>query len=309
MLGADARDVERRDQVLRVAEAEPEALLVVTGPTGSGKSALALDVAVAIGGEIINADSVQIVRYFDIGSGKPTPAERARVPHHLVDVLEPLDDIDASRFAALADRAIADVLARGKRPILCGGTFLWIRALLFGLVDAPPANDAIRAAHREAAAREGRAALHERLRAVDPEAAARLHPNDLVRVSRALEVFETTGQRLSALQAAHGFREPTRPARLFAVTRDPETLTARMRQRIVEWLDQGWIDEVKSLMGRGFSEARAMSSVGYREVAAHVRGELASGDSEALLEAILRATRVYARRQKTFLKQAPATWL
>lgn len=294
------------ERIVQSTRMNPDALLVITGPTASGKSALALEAALALNGEIVSADSVQIVRYFDIGSGKPTAAERAQVRHHLIDAVEPLDDIDASQFSKMADSAIDDALSRGKRPIVCGGTFLWIRALLHGLVDAPPADEALRAAHRDLAAREGRAALHERLRRVDPVSAERLHPNDVVRVSRALEVFESSGRRMSELQDAHGFRAPRRPTRLFGIRQSSEVLTARIEARVHEWLRGGWLDEVRSLFERGFGSARAMSSVGYREVAMHLRGELSAGE---LPGAIVRSTRVYARRQRTFTKQAEIEWL
>lgn len=299
-------DEARVARVLAAARAAPSALLVVTGPTASGKSDLALAVAEALGGEIVNADSVQIVRHFDLGSGKPSPAERARVPHHLLDVLDPQDDVDASRFAALAREAIADIEARGRRAIVCGGTYLWIRALVFGLVEAPPADEAVREEHRAFAAREGRSALHARLAAVDPASAERLHPNDVVRVSRALEVFETSGRRLSELQAAHGFRDAARETEMFAIRHAPEALTARIEARTAAWLTGGFVAEVRELLARGYADTRAMGSVGYREVAMHLRGEI---DLPALGPAIVRATRLYARRQRTFLKQAPVTWL
>jgi tRNA dimethylallyltransferase len=299
-------DRRRLDLVLRVARQRPNALLVLTGPTASGKSALALAAAEALGGEIVSADSVQIVRGFDIGSGKPTGAEQARVRHHLIDALDPLENIDASRFASMADSAIADVVARGHRPILCGGTFLWIRALLYGLVEAPPADEATRRTHRAIVESAGRAALHERLRAVDPESATRLHPNDVVRISRALEVFETTGRKLSELQADHGFRAAKYDAALFAIARTTEELTARISERVFTWLEAGWIDETQKLLDEGYAEARAMGSVGYREVATYLHGEIAR---EELGPTIVRATRVYARRQRTFLKQAAIEWL
>src|SRR4029077_18605609 len=141
--------------------------------------------------------SVQIYRAFDVGSGKPSAEERARAPHHLIDALDPLEAGDAARYAELAARAIADVRARGCVPIVCGGTFLWVKALLFGLAEAPAADARLRARHLAIVESRGRAALHQALRAVDPEIAARLHPNDLVRVSRALEVYELTGKAMS----------------------------------------------------------------------------------------------------------------
>ncbi len=283
-------------------------LLCVVGPTASGKSALALRLATSLGGEILSADSMQIYRGFDIGTGKPSLAERQQVPHHLVDVAEPLELWDAARWASEAARLIDDVSARGKLPIVCGGTFLWVRALIFGLAEAPRGDDELRARHRAWAEREGRAALHERLAQVDPSSAARLSPNDFVRVSRALEVFEITGRPLSEVQAEHGFREPRYAARLVGVAREKPELDALIATRVRGMLEAGWLDEVRSLQARGLGEARAMGSVGYRQVAE----ALAAGtqdDTEALTDAVVRATRVFARRQRTWLRDQPVEWL
>jgi tRNA dimethylallyltransferase len=294
------------DDLLRDLEREPERLLAFVGPTGSGKSALAMEVAARIGGEVVSVDSVQIYRYFDVGSGKPSAEELARVPHHLVSVVEPLDPVDAARFVALADAAIAGVRARGRVPILCGGTFLWMKALLSGLADAPPASEELRAAHRAFAEAHGRPALHARLAEVDPPSAARLHPNDLVRVSRALEVWELLGRRLSDLHAEHGFRGERYPSKLLAIAREPKVLRTRIEARVRDFLAAGWVDEVRSLDARGFGAARAMGSVGYREVLAHVRGLL---KAEELEGAISRATWIFARRQKTWLGHEPVSWI
>src|SRR5262245_30491550 len=193
-------------------------LLVVVGPTASGKTALAIELAERHGGEILSADSVQVYRHFDIGTGKPSAAELARAPQHLLDLVEPEQTLDAARWAELADAEIRAILARGKRPIVCGGSFLWVRALLYGLAPAPPASEAIRVQHRAIAAEaDGRARLHARLAEVDPPSAARLAANDFVRVSRALEVFELSGKPLSDWHAGHGFREPRFRARLLGV--------------------------------------------------------------------------------------------
>jgi tRNA dimethylallyltransferase len=294
------------DRAVRLAHEDQEALLAVVGPTASGKTELAVRVAERLGGEIVSADSVQIYRHFDIGSGKPTPAERARAPHHLIDALDPLDRVDAARFASLAQGAIDDIRARGKRPILCGGTFLWVKALLYGLAEAPPASETIRARHRALADAEGRPALHARLAAVDPVIAARLHPNDLVRVSRALEVHELTGEPMSSWQARHGFATPRLRARLVGLEVDPEELTRRITARVHAWLEAGWADEVRALVGAGYGDSRAMGSVGYREV----RASLASSPSrEELAILIVRSTRIFARRQRTWLHHAAMTWL
>jgi len=287
------------------AVAEEGVLVAIVGPTASGKTELACRLAERMGGEVVSVDSVQVYRRFDIGSGKPTAEELARAPHHLVGVIEPGDAIDAARYAALATAAIEEVRGRGKRAIVCGGTFLWVKALLFGLAEAPPASAEIRERHQAIAQASGRAELHRLLAAVDPASAARLHPNDQLRVSRALEVFELTGEPLSALQQGHAFREARYDARLVALPVPPEELTLRIARRVDGWLLAGWIDEVAALLAEGHGDARAMGSVGYREVRAHVQGEL---QRSALAESIVRATRVFARRQRTWLNHADVAW-
>ncbi len=286
-------------------------LLVIVGPTASGKTELALRLAELAGGEIVSADSVQVYRRFDIGSGKPDAAERARAPQHLLDVVEPQAAFEVARFVDRADDAIRFIAARGRRPIVCGGTFLWVRALLYGLADAPPANDERRAEHQRLAESEGREAVHARLAEVDPECAARLHPNDFVRVSRALEVFELTGRKLSDLQAAHGFSEPRYRARLIGIGHDRETQDARIRARCAAMFRAGWVDEVRDLTRRGYGASRAMGAVGYRQI----HDALAQDDAldeaaqSALEDEVYRATRVFARRQRTWLREEPVTWL
>jgi tRNA dimethylallyltransferase len=285
-----------------------ERLLAVVGPTASGKSELAIALCRRIGGELVSADSVQVYRRFDIGSAKPSPAERALVPHHLIDEFDPLEPVDAARFVELGRARIADIVARGKRPVLCGGTFLWVRALVYGLAAAPAADESIRARHRDEAERHGRAALHLRLREIDPESFARLAPNDLVRVSRALEVYELTGKPLSALQAEHGFREPEYDVRLVGIRHDPAQLTERIERRVAGMFERGWLDEVRALLQGGYGEARALRSVGYRQVAE----ALAAGgaiDTKELATRVTRATRIFARRQLTWLRDEPVSWL
>lgn len=290
------------------ASSEAAPLVVVVGPTASGKTALAVRLAEERGGEIVSADSVQVYRRFDIGSGKPSAEERARAVHHVLDVLDPNEPIDAAGWATLAIRAIDDIRARGREPIVCGGTFLWVRALLFGLAGAPPADQAIRARHRARAETEGRPALHAELAQVDPESAARLAPNDLVRVSRALEVHELTGIPLSRWQAEHGFRTPRYTARLVGVRRERDELDRRIEARVRAMLAAGWLDEVRALRAAGFGASRAMGAVGYKQVSL----ALASGapiDTEALAVSIVRATRIFARRQRTWLRDEPVEWL
>jgi tRNA dimethylallyltransferase len=281
-------------------------LVAVVGPTASGKTELACSLAERVDGEVVSADSVQIYTRFDVGSGKPTESELARAPHHLVGALDPHEPVDAARFASLASGAIDDIRARGKVPIVSGGTFLWVKALIHGLVEAPPASEEVRARHRGIVEKSGRAELHRMLSEVDAASAARLHVNDALRVGRALEVYELTGTKLSEAQEKHAFAERRYPSRLVARTVSPDALTGRIEQRARAWLGGGWIEEVRALIADGYEDARAMGSVGYREVAAHVRGDL---DRDALLGAVVRATRVFARRQRTWLNHADVAWL
>jgi tRNA dimethylallyltransferase len=285
-----------------------ERLLAVVGPTASGKSALALQLCRRLDGELVSADSVQLYRRFDIGSAKPSLRERAEVPHHLIDEFDALEPVDAARFAALARARIAEIRARGKQPIVCGGTFLWLRALVYGLADAPAADPAIRARHQSLVAQHGRPWLHARLLEVDPESHARLSPNDLVRVSRALEVHELTGKPLSALQAQHGFREADYAVRFVGIRYDPARLTERIEQRVASMFERGWLDEVRGLLADGYAEARALRSVGYRQVAEALT---AGGPIEVpeLAARVTRATRIFVRRQLTWLRDEPVTWL
>lgn len=310
MTSIEASDADRfaraADALADELAATKTVLPVFVGPTASGKSDLALELAARIDGEIVNTDSVQIYRHFDLGTGKPSASERARIPHHLLDAWEPLETVDASAFAQAADLAIAGIRTRGKVPILCGGSFLWTRAVISGLAGAPPADPELRASYLEVERTRGREALHEELKRVDPESAARLHPRDFVRVTRALEVFAQSGKTLSAFQAEHGFRDARYEALLVGVARDEPELTARIRKRVTGWLEASWIAAVESLVARGYEHARPMQSVGFREILAHLRGEIRS---EELPEKIVRSTRIFARRQRTWLKQQPVRWL
>ena len=193
-----------------------------------------------------------------------------------------------------------------KIPLVVGGTFFWVRALTVGLAPAPAADADVRARHKELADAEGRPALHAELAKIDPAGAARLHPNDLVRVSRALEVFELSGRTMTSFQTEHGFKEKRFDARLVARSHDAAALTERIATRVDAWLAGGWLDEVAALVLAGHGEARAMGSVGYAEARAHVEGKLPRAD---LREAIIRATRVFARKQRTWLGHADVEWL
>jgi len=283
-------------------------LLVIVGPTASGKTDLAVRLAERHGAEIVSADSVQVYRRFELGTGKPTGEQRARVNFHLVDIVEPLEPMDAARWATLAERTVDEIEAKNKLAIVCGGTFLWVRALLFGLAPAPPADDALRARHQERVRKEGRASLYAELTRLDPESAARLAPNDFVRVSRALEVFELTGIPLSRWHAQHGFREPRFKARLLGIRHPRDGLDRRIAERAEQMLAAGWVDEVQRLLDEGFASARAMGSVGYKQIAEAIRAG-GSIEEQKLRDQIVRATKVFARRQRTWLRDEPVAWL
>lgn len=278
------------------------AIVVIGGTTGSGKTELALALARRFAGELVGADSVQVYRGFDIGSAKPDADELGGVPHHLIDVIDPDDAIDAARFAALADEAIAAIAARGRLPIVVGGTGLWLRALVRGLVALPPPDPALRAGLEAEVARLGAPALHARLAHLDPRAAGAIHPNDALRIVRALEVHAQTGRALGELRHQHALGAPRYPTLFFALDRPREALRTRLERRVDTMLARGWVDEVRALLARWGPDVRAFGSVGYREILAHVRGALSLEEARA---AAVRASWVYTRRQRTWFRSEP----
>jgi tRNA dimethylallyltransferase len=274
------------------------AIVTIVGPTASGKSALALRLAERVGAEIVSCDSMQIYRGLDIGTAKPTVAERSRVPHHLIDVAAPDEIFSAARYAALADDALASIAERGRPALIVGGTGLYLRGLRFGLVDAPPRDEALRAElYAEERAEPGR--LHRRLAEVDPHSARRLAPADLVRVVRALEVERLTGRTLHAHHAAH---QPRPRHQMTVLVLDPPLAVLRPRivERTAEMLRLGLLEEVRAIVETYGPELPALTAVGYRQAAAHIRGELPVTE---LSRAIERATIAYARRQRTWFKK------
>jgi tRNA dimethylallyltransferase len=282
------------------------AVVVVAGPTASGKTALGIGLALRLGGEIVNADSQQVYRGLDAGTAKPTAEERAAVPHHLLDVVEPGEGMDAVRWAAMADEAIAAVAARGRLPVVVGGTGLYLRTLLHGVVAAPGRDAALRAALEADAKRLGRPALHARLAAVDPDAAARIRPNDLVRIVRALEIA-AGGARPSELHAAHRFQEERYRATLLALDVPRAELHARIDARVPALFARGLLAEAERLLARFGGRLPARVPIGYAEAAAVLRGELS--ESEAVRR-IRVAHRRYARRQVIWLRKEPGVrWI
>ena len=290
-----------------------ERAFILTGPTACGKSALALDLAERIGGEIVALDFMTVYRGMDLGTAKPTAADRARVPHHLIDVLDPWESLTVAWWLAQAEAACADIAARGKRPIFVGGTPFYLKALLHGLFDGPPADTEIRRALEADAARDGNAAVHARLAAVDPKTAARLHPNDVRRVVRALEVHSLTGKPISDWQqtwdtpsftdAPETAPPPARvPAAVLELPRD--TLYDRINRRVDAMLVGGWLDEVRALRELPHPLSReARQALGYRELLEYLGS---GGDWSATVELIRTHTRQFAKRQLTWFRHLPA---
>jgi tRNA dimethylallyltransferase len=275
----------------------------LVGPTASGKTALALELAETLGAEIVSADSRQVYRRMDIGTAKPTAAERRRVPHHCLDLIDPEESFDAGRFRAAATAALADAHGRGRAALVVGGTGLWVRVLLRGLCPAPPRAPAIRAALRALGTRHGTAELHRHLAAIDPPLAARVHPRDAVRVERALEVAFASGRRLSEWHAAHRFAEAPYDVLVVGLALPTPALDVRIAARAQSMLDAGFADEVRRLRASGLAEAApAWASVGYREMRGHVDG---ASDLASALAAMVRATRRFAKRQGTWFRREP----
>jgi tRNA dimethylallyltransferase len=281
--------------------------LAVLGPTASGKSDLAMDLARQLGGELVCCDSQQVYIGMDVGTAKPTRDERREIPHHLLDVVHPDEPFHAARWAAMARVALRAIAARGRLPIVVGGTGLYFRALTAGFFEAPPPDPAIRARHRDEAERLGVEALHGRLAAVDAGAAAAIGRRDLMRISRALEVYEQTGVPITALR-----RQAAPPADLapHAIVLDPPLpeLRGRIEARAARMFAEGFEDEVRALRAAGYGPAlRPLQALGYQQVGALLEGTCTRDEA---LAGTIAATVAYARRQRTwFRKEAAAARL
>jgi len=277
----------------------------IVGPTASGKTSVALELAGNIthgdqaGGEIISLDSMQLWRGMDIGTAKPTAEERRRVRHHLIELLEPSESFSVARYVEAAQAAVAEIAGRGRVPLFVGGTALYLKALLAGLFEGPSADWALRAELRRIAAEHGPAHLHERLQSVDPGTAQRLHPNDLRRIVRALEVYEKTGTPISELQRQWSAQRSGRQPPIFGIARDRAGLYDRINRRVDEMMQGGLLDEVRRLLTMNPGR-EARQALGYRELIAHLAGEIPSLDEAVGL--IKRNTRRFAKRQLTWFR-------
>jgi tRNA dimethylallyltransferase len=278
-------------------------LVIITGPTATGKTALAIELAKQYEAEIVSADSRQVYRYLDIGTAKPTPAQLEAVPHHLLDVVNPDEQFDSARFRTLALAAIADIHQRGKRVLVVGGTGLYLRALTRGLFTGPPADPTLRTRLQAQEVSEGKGFLHHQLRKVDPEVANRLHPNDAVRLIRALEVFLLTGKPMSHWQREHGFRDRPFATLMVGLVCERETLHRRIAERCQQMLKDGLVDEVRRVWDMGYGpELPVMQTIGYAQAKAFLQGKCS--EEEALAQ-MTTETKQLAKRQLTWFRAEP----
>lgn len=278
-------------------------IIVLGGPTGVGKTRFSLALAERFGMEVVNYDSVQLYRGLDIGAAKPSLAERGRAPHHLFDILWPDEENNVADYMARAHQVIAEVHARGKMPLLVGGTGMYARILVHGLFEAPQPDAEIRRRHREIVAESGPETLFEMLTRVDPELAGKLHPNDVFRVSRGLEIFEQTQKPMSQHQREHRFRTPNYDALKIGLTRPRDELYARINQRVDQMMAAGLLQEYQGLIAQGYGPAlKPLQALGYRQMGAHVFEGVALEDA---VEDMKSATRRYAKQQLNWFRSEP----
>ena len=280
----------------------------IIGCTGSGKGSLGRELARRGGAEIVSIDSMKVYRRMDIGTAKPSPELRREIPHHLIDVVEPSEDFSVARYVELADAAVADIHGRGRPVLVVGGTPLYIKALAEGLFEGPGADPAVRDRLHAVDRAEGRAALYDRLRAVDPPTARRVHPNDLRRIVRALEVFELTGAPISGLQRQWDRNAARYECAFIGLRREKEDQSHRTNRRVQRMIELGLIDEVQGLLAepRGLSDT-VRRAVGYAEIIDHLQGRCSLADA---VEMIKINTRQFAKAQRTWFKRfLGAEWI
>lgn len=284
----------------------PPRIVVIGGPTATGKTALSVSLAKTFSGEVVNADSTQVYRGMDIGTAKPSEAERGGVPHHLFDIRDPDAQLSAAEWTRLADEAIADIAARGKVPFVTGGSGFYVRALLYGLFDAPEIDADVKARlEEEARTPEGLAALRAKLEAVDPAAAAKIHANDRFRTLRALEIFESSGERMSDLHErdASWKGEARFPALVIGLNLPRELLYERIDARQAAQVEAGLLEEYRALLAKGYSpELRLLNGLCYRHMRWVHEGKMTLDEAIRLDQ---RDNRRYAKRQLTWFKSTP----
>lgn len=276
-------------------------MLAVIGPTASGKTRLGIDLANALDGEIISADSVQIYRQMDVATAKPTPEERSQAPHHLINIIDPDQTFNAGNFVNAADKVIRDLVTRHKVPILLGGTSLYVRALINGIIQVPDTPDEIKDKVRCIVKEKGLSFLYQLLRESDPESAAQLHPNDVSRISRAMEVFWTTGKSIKFFQEDHRFQQKRYDVIKVGCEWDRSELYERINLRVLQMVEKGLIEETEMLLSKGYTaDLPSMQTIGYKQAVAHVYGKMSRSE---MIEDIQQKTRRYAKKQLTWYRR------
>jgi tRNA dimethylallyltransferase len=275
-------------------------LVVVLGPTAVGKSEVALELALRMNGEIVNADAQQVYRQMDIGTAKPSAELRQKIPHHVIDVVDPDEEFNVARYRELATASIHDIRKRGKQAIVCGGTGLYIKALTRGLFLGPAQDAEIRAELTRKAQRDGLISLYERLEKIDPSSTSWIHPNDRQRIIRALEVYELTGKPMSEWQKGHGFGETPFTTLKIGLDRQRAELYDRINQRCDQMIEAGLVEEVRGLLAQGYSlDLKPVCSVGYRHMGLFLMGKMSLEEAVFLMK---RDTRRLAKRQLTWFR-------
>ena len=275
-------------------------VVVIAGPTAGGKTRLSVELALRLGGEIVNADSMQVYRGMDVGTAKPSIEERKGVPHHLLDLVNPDEEFNAAMYRARALPVIRDIRARGRACLVVGGTGLYLKALMGGLFDVPPSDGELRAFLRRACRTHGVQVLHEKLRLLDSGSAERIHPHDEVRIVRALEILFMTGRRPSELSREHAFGDRPLDVLKLCLDVNREYLYGRIDRRATQMMEGGLVPEVEALLAKGYSpELKSMKSIGYRHVVNYLRGHWTLEEAFHFLK---RDTRRYAKRQLTWFR-------
>jgi len=280
-------------------------IIAVIGPTCTGKSALSVDLAKTFHGEIVNGDSMQVYRHFNIGTAKPDLSARDAVPHHLIDIVDPSGDFQAAMFKESADRAIGEIWSRDRVPVIVGGTGLYMKALIYGLFNAP--RDSLLRERLHGEYNDDPSGFYEKVKEIDPEYAMRISHRDRIRLVRAMEVYTLTGMTVTSLEKGHGFREPRYSALKIGLQKDRDDLYSRIDRRVEEMLDKGWVEEVKDILSMGYSEwLKPFSGIGYREIVLYIKGFIRYED---MVKDIKKHTRRYAKRQFTwFAKEKDVSW-
>ncbi|MFH1874837.1 MAG: tRNA (adenosine(37)-N6)-dimethylallyltransferase MiaA [Pseudomonadota bacterium] len=277
-------------------------IIIICGPTGVGKSQIAIELAKKFQGEIVNADSQQVYIGLDIGTAKLNLAQTCGIPHHLIDIVTPDKHFDASIFMNLADQAIAEITSRKNTPFIVGGTGLYLRLLINGICEAPAQDPELRKQYEAYIVENGIEYLHARLRKIDPESAGVIHPNDRTRIIRALEIFDSCGKTASQFYLEQQNMTKRYQALKIGLNISRDQLYARLNARVEAMLENGWIEEVKELLSRYGSQTQALQAIGYKEIVSHLQGEL---KLEELAMQIKQQTRHYAKRQLTWFRGDP----